>query len=140
MAVAEAIQRVDRVYFFDLAGAATGCLALVPLLNHFGGPNTVLAASVLFAVSAAVWFNLAGTLRGRAGAVGLALAFVALIVYNGRHHAVDVHSAKGRPIPKEMFTQWNSFSRIGLAAFPATTKSLSTRMHPRAFLTSTSGI
>jgi len=118
MAVAEAIQRVDRVYFFDLAGAATGCLVLIPLLNHFGGPNTVLAASVLFAVSAAVWYNLAGTLRGRAGAVVLALAFVALIAYNGMHHIVDVRSAKGRPIPKEMFTQWNSFSRIGLVAFP----------------------
>jgi len=118
MAVAEAIQRVDRVYFFDLAGAATGCLALVPFLNHFGGPNTVLAASVLFAVSAAVWYNLAGTLRGRAGAVVLALAFVALIAYNGMHHIVDVHSAKGRPIPKEMFTQWNSFSRVGLVALP----------------------
>src|SRR5579872_6069234 len=35
IAVGEAIQRVDRVYFFDLAGASAGCLALVPLLNHF---------------------------------------------------------------------------------------------------------
>ncbi len=63
----KAIQRVDRVYFFDLLGAAGGCLALVPFLNHFGGPNTVIAASVLFAVSAAIWYNLAGTLRGRVG-------------------------------------------------------------------------
>jgi len=118
IAVAEAIQRVDRLYFFDLAGAAAGCLALVPLLNHFGGPNTVLAASVLYAVSAAVWYNLAGTPRGRIGAVALALGFVALIAYNGRHHAIDVRSAKGRPLPKEMFTQWNSFSRIGLVVHP----------------------
>ena len=77
LAVAEGIQRVDRVYFFDLLGAAGGCLALVPLLNHFGGPNTVLATSVLFAVSAAIWYNLAGTVRGRVAAVALALAFVA---------------------------------------------------------------
>src|SRR5271165_2617418 len=76
IAVGEAIQRVDRVYFFDLLGAAGGCLVLVPFLNYFGGPNTVIAVSVLFAVSAAIWYNLAGTLRGRAGAVTLALAFV----------------------------------------------------------------
>ena len=44
IAVAEAIQRVDRVYFFDLLGAAGGCLLLVPFLNYFGGPNTVIAA------------------------------------------------------------------------------------------------
>ena len=43
-AIAEAIERVDRAYFFDLAGAATGCLVLIPFLNLFGGPNTVLAA------------------------------------------------------------------------------------------------
>ena len=61
LAVGEAIQRVDRVYFFDLAGAAAGCLLLVPLLNHFGGPNTVLTASVPLAASAAVWYNLAGS-------------------------------------------------------------------------------
>src|SRR6185437_12068035 len=29
--VGETIQRVDRVYFFDLLGAAAGCLALVPI-------------------------------------------------------------------------------------------------------------
>ncbi len=114
LAVSEGIQRVDRVYFFDLLGAAAGCLALVPLLNFFGGPNAVLAASVLFAVSAAIWYNLAGTQRGRVGAVALALAFVVLIVYNGKQHSVDIRYAKGRPLPKELFVQWNSFSRIAL--------------------------
>ena len=114
MAVAEGIQRVDRVYFFDLLGAAGGCLALVPFLDRFGGPNTVLATSVLFAVSAAIWYNIAGTLRGRVAAVALALGFVALIAYNGTHHPIDVRYAKGRPLPPEKFVQWNSFSRIGL--------------------------
>ncbi len=114
IAVAEAIHRVDRVYFFDLLGAAAGCLALIPFLDHFGGPNTVLAASVFLAISAAIWYNLAGSLRGRVGGVALALAFVALIVYNGRKHPIDIRYAKGRPIPKESFVQWNSFSRIGM--------------------------
>ena len=114
MAIAEAIQRVDRVYFFDLLGAAAGCLALVTLLNYFGGPNTVLAAGVLFAVSAAIWYNLAVTLRGRVVAVMLALSFVVLIVYNVKHRLIDIHFAKGGELPAEMFVQWNSFSRIDL--------------------------
>lgn len=118
LAVAEAIERVDRVYFFDLLGAAGGCLLLVPLLNQFGGPNTVLVSSVLFAVSAAIWYNLAGTVRGRVAAVALALGFVALIVYNLKQHPIDVHYAKGMSLPKEQFVQWNSFSRIGLSIKP----------------------
>ena len=119
IAVAEGIKHVDRVYFFDLIGAAAGCLALIPFLDHFGGPNTVIAASVLFSVSAAIWYNLAGSLRGRVGAVALALAFVVLIVYNGKEHPVDIRYAKGQAIPKESFVQWNSFSRIGMVRHDA---------------------
>ena len=114
LAVAETIERVDRIYFFDLFGAALGCLALLPFLNTLGGPNTVLAASVLFAVSAAIWYNLAGSLRGRAAGVTIALVFVALIAYNGHSHLIDVRYAKGQAIGNEIFSKWNSFSRIGL--------------------------
>jgi hypothetical protein len=114
IAVAEAIQRVDRVYFFDLLGAASGCLVLVPFLNYLGGPNTVIAASVLLAVSAAVWYNLAGSLRGRAGAVTLALVFVALMAFNGKSHVIDVRYAKGHHIAQESFVRWNPISRIAL--------------------------
>jgi hypothetical protein len=115
IAVGEAIQRVDRVYFFDLIGAAGGCLLLVPFLNYFGGPNTVIAVSVVFAVSAAIWYNLAGTLRGRAGAVTLALAFVALMAFNGKSHLIDVRYAKGHRVGRELFVRWNPISRIALA-------------------------
>ena len=52
LAISETIERVDRVYFFDLLGAAAGCLLLIPLLNVFGGPNTVIVAGALFAVAA----------------------------------------------------------------------------------------
>jgi hypothetical protein len=114
IAVAEGIQRVDRVYFFDLLGAAGGCLLLVPFLNYFGGPNTVIAASVLLAVSAAIWYNLAGTLRGRAGAVTLALVFVALMAFNGKSHLIDVRYAKGHRLAQESFVRWNPISRIAL--------------------------
>jgi len=113
-AVAEGIRRVDRVYFFDLLGASGGCLLLVPFLSYLGGPNTVLSASVLFAVSAAIWYHRAGAPHGRAGAVTLALVLVALMVYNGRSHWIDVRYAKGSRIPKEMFVQWNPISRVAV--------------------------
>ena len=41
-----------------------------------GGPDTVIAAAVIFAVAAAIWHSLAGSVSGRAGSVALALALV----------------------------------------------------------------
>jgi hypothetical protein len=51
-------------------------------------------------------------------AVTLALALVALIVFNWKKHPIDIHYAKGMPLPKEQFVKWNSFSRIGLVRNP----------------------
>jgi hypothetical protein len=113
--ISETIERVDRVYFFDLLGAAGGCLLLVPLLNSIGGPNTVIAAAVLFASSSAIWFNIAGQTRGRVTAVALALLLVGLVVVNQKYRVIDVKFAKGHALKGEQFVKWNSFSRIALA-------------------------
>lgn len=114
LAIGEAIQQVGRIYFFDLAGAAAGCLLLLPLLKLVGGPDTVIGAAVTFAVAAAIWHSLAGSVRGRAGSVALALAMVAFLVYNHKHPVLTIRHAKGQALAKEIFTTWNDLSRIGI--------------------------
>lgn len=114
MAIAETIERIDRVYFFDLIGAAAGCLLLVPFLDNLGGPNTILASGVLFLVAGAIWFHVEGRIQGRAGAVLLALVLTSLVVINFRKPLVEVTRAKGMKLPEEVFARWNSFSRVGL--------------------------
>ncbi len=114
LAISETIERVSNVYFFDLLGASGGCLALIPLLNLFGGPNTVIAAAVLFAVSAAIWYNIGKNVPARAAGVLLALGLVLLMFVNGTTHLIDIKWAKGQELPQEMFVKWNSFSRIAL--------------------------
>jgi hypothetical protein len=123
LAIGEAMQRVDRAYFWDLAGAAAGCLLLIPFLHLFGGPNTVIAAAVLYLVSSAIWFHQAaasgaGGVRRRATSVLLALLLVMLMVVNGKTHLIDVRTAKGQRLPPESFTAWNSFSRVGVVGSP----------------------
>jgi hypothetical protein len=121
LAIADTIKRVDRVYFYDLLGAAAGCAVLVPLLKWLGGPNTILVASVLFAVSAAIWFHLARSPRGRILGVLFGLLLVGLITYNYKFFLIEVKTAKGVPIKDEEFVKWNEFSRIALKPEPGST-------------------
>lgn len=114
IAISEAMERVGRAYFFDLCGASAGCLLLIPFLNAFGGPNTVISAAVFYAVASAIWFNRAGSGKRRAAGVLLALLLVMLMVVNGKAHLIDIQSAKGQKLPPERFSKWNSFSRIGV--------------------------
>jgi len=115
LAISETIARVNRVYFFDLMGAAAGCLLLIPFLEWFGGPDTTLSVAVLFAAAAAIWFTLGGSTRGRLSSVAVGLTFAALMGVNFRYHVLDVHYAKGQKLEGEQFVKWNSFSRIALA-------------------------
>ncbi len=116
LAIGEHIERVDRIYFFDLLGAAGGCLALVLLLNAFGGENTVIAVSVLFASAAAIWFTLAGMRFGRIASVFAGLLLTMIVIGNTKYHFVQVTYAKGEKLHQEQFTKWNSISRIGMAS------------------------
>jgi hypothetical protein len=118
LAISDTVERVDRVYFFDLIGAAAGCLVLVPLLKWIGGPNTLIVSAVLFAVSAAVWFNIARVGRGRVAAVALALLLVCLITVNAKKSIIDLKYAKGQELKNEEFVRWNEFSRIALTREP----------------------
>src|ERR1041385_6324919 len=114
LVISDTVGRVNRVYFFDLLGAAGGCLLLIPLLNQAGkagGPNTTLSVAVLFAAAAAIWFNLGKSRIGRVVSVGVALAFTLLVIVNSRTGWIDVTYAKGQKLQNEKFVRWNSFSR-----------------------------
>jgi len=115
LAVSETISRVNRVYFFDLAGAAGGCLLLVFLLNTFGGPDTTIVAAILFAAASAIWHSMSGSTRERAASVALALALFGLLIFNKQFKLIDVVYAKGQKLENESFVKWNSFSRIAVA-------------------------
>lgn len=122
LAISETVSRVDRVYFFDLLGAAGGCLLLVPFLDVFGGQNTLISVGVLFAASSSVWFNLARNGRGRAAGAALALVIVALMIFNIKRPMIDVKYAKGQKLQGERYVKWNSFSRIAVAPEPGSTR------------------
>jgi len=104
-------RRISRLYGADLGGGALACLAVVPLLNWIGGPNTILFASVALTVAAAVW---APSHNGRRVAGALLAAFLMLIAGNLSDRLIDVVYAKGllRDPSWVEFARWNALSRV----------------------------
>ena len=48
-------QHVTRLYGADLLGGASACMAVVPLLNWIGGPNTILFSALSMSAAAIIW-------------------------------------------------------------------------------------
>ncbi|MFY9556628.1 MAG: hypothetical protein WAV20_16555 [Blastocatellia bacterium] len=113
LAITRLAKDISRLYLFDLAGAALGCLLLIPVLNAMGAINIVLLVSALGATSG-VLFGFANK-GGRAAAISslvLAVGLTGLVVYNGNTHRIDIRTSKGFDETKVLFSKWNSFSRI----------------------------
>lgn len=103
--------RVSRLYGADLSGGALACVAVVPLLNWIGGPNTILAAGVATAIAGAVWSE---NLKSRKIAIGVAAILAILIAANYSNRLIDVVYAKGmfRDPAWVEFSRWNALSRV----------------------------
>jgi hypothetical protein len=103
--------RIPRLYGADLCGGALACLAVVPLLNWLGGPNTILVAGVALAAAAMIWADRSKP-RRKAGVLALAIITMTAVNHSGR--LIDVVYAKGRfrdPAWVE-FARWNALSRV----------------------------
>ncbi len=102
---------ISRLYFWDLAGAATGALLTVPILNAVGAINAQLVAALLSCVAAIV----AGTsAKGRQAKIGYlaTAAAAALLAVNIFSPVFKVRYTKGLEKQKVEFQKWNSFSFI----------------------------
>ena len=111
LAMTHLAQNVNRLYFFDLAGAAFGCLLVIPLLNWLGGPNAMLAISLVAIL--ACWLFTSGV-AGRLRWFPLLLFLLAsgTLAYAIRHPFLTIKHVKGRNEAPPLYSKWNSFSRI----------------------------
>lgn len=117
--------RANRLYFFDLFGAAVACVLFAPITNLLGAPSAVLAAAALGAASGVAL----GAGRARTIAAATAALLLATAIANVPLGFYDVRVAKGRaPVPT-LVTQWNSFSRVEVVGTP---ESLTTLRRPVA--------
>src|ERR1700690_908369 len=109
--LAREARHVSPLYAADLAGGALACLAIVPLLNWPGGPNTVFFTGVCMAAAAMVW---AVDRKARRSGAGRALFLLVLIAINYSGKLFDIVYAKGgfRDSAWVEFARWNAISRV----------------------------
>jgi hypothetical protein len=113
LAVMSRSAAIARLYRFDLAGAAAGCLLLVPLLDRIGGVNTILVVPPAAACGGALLGLAPGVRRREAWrALLVAAAATALLGANLATAWIDVRQAKGVREKNVLFSRWNSFSRV----------------------------
>jgi len=102
-------ERIPRLYFFDLLGAALACFVMVPLTGWMGAPSALLATAGIGVASGAV--------LARRGGMPLVCAVFALVLVVGAgvnvsSRFIDLRFAKGGAASPTLVTRWNSFSRV----------------------------
>jgi hypothetical protein len=104
-----------RLYWFDLAGAAGGCLLVVPLLNHFSALAVILLCAAGMAVSGTLLARTHGTARTRRTGVLLSAvmlaAWGATAVWPG---LLRLHFAKGQDQGQVVWERWNAQARVSV--------------------------
>jgi spermidine synthase len=103
---------IGVLYGADLIGGAMACLAVVPLLNWVGGPNTVIAAALAMALAAQIWSSPREGARHLANGLVTLLAILLALNYSGK--LIDIKYAKGmrRDQPWMEWARWNAISRV----------------------------
>jgi spermidine synthase len=104
--------RINTVYAADLAGAALGCVMLIPLLDTVGAPGVVLT-TVAMSVASALLVVDAPRRRATAAAAALIVGLPLVGQLSGAF-TFDVVETKGHRGDTVLFSKWNSFSRVGV--------------------------
>ena len=115
LAVRGYTRSIGTVYAFDLAGAAIGALAVVPLLWLVSGTTLLVALSALAAIAALLF----GGGRIAVGAVALAVVAVVLAATTSLY-ALPPHITTSDAAP--LVTRWTPLSRVLGYPPPAGTK------------------
>src|SRR5215467_2530967 len=106
---------INRLYAFDLTGAALGSIAIVITMPYFGGGGSVLFASVFSGIAVLLFAN--RNLK-KFSLIGLLLIIVSLFLSYRADDFIPlrVTSNKGRSLNNEKpaYSKWNTFSKIDL--------------------------
>jgi spermidine synthase len=106
---------INRLYAFDLAGAALGCLAIIFTMSYLGGGGSVIFASAFAALAAIISFE---KLFKAQTTICIVLFIVVIMMSLQSEKIIPLritdNKAPGLRSLKPELTKWNTFSRIDL--------------------------
>jgi len=119
LAISSAGERINRIYAFDLIGAAVGCLFVIPAISRLGGPGAILVVAAIGAIGAAL-FALSGDpgkklrlpLAGAGVMAAIVLTILGVTELGSRRFAIRTNPDKFLTGHKVMYEKWNAFSQI----------------------------
>jgi Spermine/spermidine synthase domain len=116
--------QVSKLYAFDLAGAALGCILLIYLLRITDGPTAVIVVALLASISTIFFGTEAGNKKlGRLALLsslllaGFALANTALV--HKQSGLLQLLWMKGGLNSRPLYEKWNSFSLVRVRGDPS---------------------
>jgi hypothetical protein len=106
---------IHRLYAFDLAGAALGCLGIVFTMSYFGGGGSVLLAAPFAALAAILFFG-KNFKPYTVLASGILITTLFISLYAEQFVPLHITSNKRLSASKRkpVYTKWNTFSRVDL--------------------------
>jgi hypothetical protein len=109
--------RIARLYFWDLVGAALGATLVAPALYLFNGPALLPAIALVLAAAGALYAFRRNRVATLASLVSC-LAFGVLLAVPDARQALAVRHAKGAATPNIMLERWDPLARITLTPGP----------------------
>lgn len=116
-------EQVGRFYFFDLAGASLGSLAVIVLLYQYSAPALAFAVSAAAFIAAFVLLAPITTAAGRAVLGALVVASLVVVTQNDRLGLLAIHTVKSYSSAglqdaetDKVYEQWSPVSRIAVFA------------------------
>lgn len=118
-------KQVSKLYAFDLAGAALGCILLFYTLRFTDGPNATIVVAFLASIGAIFFLEEEESRKLKRLASGLSLSLLVLASVNGIYVArqsplLRLKWAKGSVEDRPLYEKWNSFSRVQVRPDPET--------------------
>ncbi len=110
---------IQRLYFWDLTGAAAGCVVIIPLIPVLGPGGLLLVVSGVLALAAAAF---AGTRRALAIAATYSLVMLAVPLLSSGYisfveHKVDRGLADARAMGNAEYVRWDPVSKVEVIHF-----------------------
>lgn len=110
-----------RLYAADLAGAATGCVLLVWLLQLMDGPTAVVATAFLAAAGALLFAVEAREKRCARAAMASGVVLLAFTVFSttlaaNQHTLLRLPWIRGAAEQIPEYEKWNAFSRVTVSS------------------------